>query len=203
HIAPGAEVLRELFGGKPTLLMLDEISVYLRRVERAFPDASRQFAAFVHALFKAVASTPQVALVYTLALGKDDKAQDAYKEENERAAAALAEAESVAVRSSTALNPTAEDETADVLRVRLFERVDRSVASGVIDAYAHLWANNKQGLPAEASMPELKEQFARTYPLHPKLLEMLTEKTASLSTFQRTRGMLRLLARTVHLWRNQ
>jgi hypothetical protein len=33
---------------------------------------------------------------------------------------------------------------------------------------------------------------------------MLTEKTASLSTFQRTRGMLRLLARTVHhLWRIQ
>jgi hypothetical protein len=33
---------------------------------------------------------------------------------------------------------------------------------------------------------------------------MLTEKTSSLSTFQRTRGMLRLLARTIHhLWRIQ
>jgi hypothetical protein len=204
HIAPGAEILRELFGNQPTLILLDEISVYLRKVERAFPDASRQFTAFVHALFKAVASTPQVALVYTLAIGKDDKAQDASKEENERAAAALAEAESVAVRSSTALNPTAEDETADVLRVRLFETVDRAAAAEVIDAYSRLWANNKDALPAEAASPELKEQFARTYPLHPKLLELLTEKTASLSTFQRTRGMLRLLARTVHLlWRNQ
>ncbi len=204
HIAPGAEILRELFGNQPTLIMLDEISVYLRKVERAFPDASRQFTAFVHALFKAVASTPQVALVYTLAIGKDDKAQDAYKEENERAAAALAEAESVAVRSSTALNPTAEDETADVLRVRLFETVDWSKAADGIEAYARLWASNKDTLPAEAASPELKEQFARTYPLHPKLLELLTEKTASLSTFQRTRGMLRLLARTVHLlWRNQ
>jgi hypothetical protein len=204
HIAPGAEVLRELFGNQPTLIMLDEVSVYLRKVERAFPDASRQFAAFVHALFKAVASTPQVALVYTLAVGKDDKAQDAYKEENERAAAALAEAESVAVRSSTALNPTAEDETADVLRVRLFDRVDSSAVAGILETYSHVWSTNKEALPAEASSPELKEQFVRTYPLHPKLLEMLTEKTASLSTFQRTRGMLRLLARTVHiLWRNQ
>ena len=204
HVAPGAEVLRELFGNRPTLILLDEISVYLRKVERAFPDASRQFTAFVHALFKAVASTPQVALVYTLAIGKDDKAQDAYKEENERAAAALAEAESVAVRSSTALNPTAEDETADVLRVRLFERVDRNAAAEVVEAYARLWAGNRDTLPAESTSPGLKEQFLRTYPLHPKLLELLTEKTASLSTFQRTRGMLRLLARTVHLlWRNQ
>ncbi|GIU78629.1 MAG: hypothetical protein KatS3mg005_1867 [Bryobacteraceae bacterium] len=204
HIAPGAEVLRELFGSQPTLIMLDEISVYLRKVERAFPDAGRQFAAFVHALFKAVASTPRVALVYTLAIGEDEKARDAYREENERAAAALAEAESVAVRSSTALNPTAEDETVDVLRVRLFESVDRARAAEVIDAYAQLWARNRDMLPAEAVLPELKEQFARTYPFHPRLLEMLTEKTASLSTFQRTRGMLRLLARTVHLlWRNQ
>jgi hypothetical protein len=204
HIAPGTEVLRELFGNQPTLILLDEVSVYLRKVERAFPDASRQFTAFVHALFKAVASTPQAALVYTLAIGKDDKAQDAYKEENERAAAALEEAEKVAVRSTTALDPTAEDETADVLRVRLFESVDRSKAAEVIEAYSRLWSSNKDALPAEATSPELKEQFARTYPLHPKLLEMLTEKTASLSTFQRTRGMLRLLARTVHLlWRNQ
>ena len=204
HIAPGAELLRELFGNQPTLIMLDEVSVYLRKVERAFPDAGRQFAAFVHALFKAVASTPQVALVYTLAIGKDEKAYDAYKEETEHAAAALAEAEAVAVRSSTALNPTADDETADVLRVRLFEGVDRSKAAEVIEAYARLWNSNKEALPTEATSPELKEQFLRTYPLHPKLLELLTEKTASLATFQRTRGMLRLLARTVHLlWRTQ
>jgi len=124
HIAPGADTIRELFGGQPTLILLDEVSVYLRKVERAFPDASKQFAAFIHDLFKAVASTPQVALVYTLAIGKDDQAKDAYKEENERAAAAMAEAESVAVRSTTPLNPTEEDETPNVLRARLFESVD-------------------------------------------------------------------------------
>jgi hypothetical protein len=204
HIAPGADTIRELFGGEPTLILLDEISVYLRKVERAFPDASKQFAAFVHDLFKAVASTPQVALVYTLAVGKDDKAGDAYKEENERAAAAMAEAESVAVRSTTPLNPTEEDETANVLRARLFEKVDLSAAETVITAYSQVWNTNRDTLPADAADSELRDAFARSYPLHPKLLEMLMEKTASLSTFQRTRGMLRLLARTVHhLWRIQ
>jgi len=52
--------------------------------------------------------------VYTLAVGSDDVGKDAYKEENERAAAAMAEAEKVAARSSTNLNPTEEDETANV-----------------------------------------------------------------------------------------
>src|SRR5229473_2764052 len=204
HIAPGADTIRELFGGEPTLILLDEVSVYLRKVERAFPDASKQFAAFIHDLFKAVASTPQVALVYTLAIGKDDQAKDAYKEENERAAAAMAEAESVAVRSTTPLNPTEEDETPNVLRARLFESVDLNAAQEVLAAYNQVWNTNKDGLPADAASPELRDQFGRSYPLHPKLLEMLTEKTASLSTFQRTRGMLRLLARTIHqLWRTQ
>ena len=204
HIAPGADTIRELFGGQPTLILLDEISVYLRKVERAYPDASKQFAAFIHDLFKAVASTPQVALVYTLAVGKDDKAGDAYKDENERAAAAMSEAESVAVRSTTPLNPTEEDETPDVLRARLFESVDLKAAKTVIAGYAQVWNANRDTLPADAADPELRDRFARSYPLHPKLLEMLTEKTSSLSTFQRTRGMLRLLARTVHhLWRIQ
>jgi hypothetical protein len=204
HIAPGAETIRELFGAQPTLILLDEISVYLRKVERAFPDASKQFAAFVHDLFKAVASTPQVALVYTLAVGKDDKAGDAYKDENERAAAAMSEAETVAVRSTTPLNPTEEDETPNVLRARLFETVDLVAAQSVIAGYSRVWNSNRDTLPADAADPELRDRFARSYPLHPKLLEMLTEKTSSLSTFQRTRGMLRLLARTIHhLWRIQ
>jgi hypothetical protein len=204
HTAPGAETIRELFGGKPTLILLDEVSVYLRKVEQVKPGASKQFAAFVHDLFKAVASSPQVALVYTLAVGKSNEASDAYKAENERAAVAMAEAESVAVRTSTTLNPTEEDETANVLRARLFESVDLTGAQEVISKYGSLWTANKEGLPEEATTPELREAFARSYPLHPKLLEMLTEKTASLSTFQRTRGMLRLLARGVnYLWRNR
>lgn len=198
HIAPGADTIRELFGNEPVLIMLDEVSVYLRKVERAQPDAAKQFAAFVHDLFKAVASSPRVALVYTLAIGKDLKGHDAYKEENERAMRAMQEAESVAARSTTGLNPTEEDETADILRARLFETIDDAKAKETIAAYSQLWNNNREVLPVDALSPELREQFARSFPLHPKLLEMLTEKTASLSTFQRTRGMLRLLARVGH-----
>lgn len=204
HIAPGTETIRELFGNEPTLILMDEVSVYLRKVEMAFPGASEQFTAFVHALFKAVSSSPNVALVYTLAVGSDDAAKDAYKEENERAAAAMAEVEKVAARSSTNLNPTEEDETANVLRARLFEKVDLDLGQQVIDAYRKVWMANKEALPIDAVSPELADQFSRSYPLHPKLLEMFKEKTASLSTFQRTRGMLRLLARTVHLlWKDQ
>jgi len=202
HIAPGAETFRELFSGKPTLIMLDEVSVYLRKVEEARPGASQQFTAFIQALFKAVESSPQVALVLTLAVGKDAQAKDAYKAEHERALHALAEAESVVSRKATQLNPTEEDETAEVLKRRLFDRVDAKAADAVVAEYAKVWSQNQGSLPPNAGTVETKDLFRRGYPLHPETMTLLTEKLASLNNFHRTRGMLRLLARTVHqLWK--
>ena len=204
HVAPGAQTIKELFGGRPTLIMLDEVSVYLRKVEEAKPGASEQFTAFVQALFKAVESSPRVALVLTLAVGKDAQAKDAYKAEHARALQALAEAESVVSRKATQLNPTEEDETAEVLKRRLFDGVDAEAAEAVVAEYAKVWSQNQSSLPPNAGTPETKDLFRRGFPLHPETLVLLTEKLASLNNFHRTRGMLRLLARTVHrLWKTR
>ena len=75
--------------------------------------------AFLTSLFKAVEGAPNAALVYTLAIGKDGRATDAYNEENQFIADNMAEAESVSARKATLLNPTEEDETVQVLRRRL------------------------------------------------------------------------------------
>ena len=205
HTAPGDGIIVELFGREPSLILIDEVSVYLRKASRAFPGAAEQFPAFIHALIKAVASTPRVALVCTLAVRADDKeAKDAYKAEQQIAMQAFDEAESVLSRKATQINPTEEDETVDVLRRRLFERVDTEAACEVIAAYADVWDRNKEGLSTDPFDAETRDQFRRGYPLHPETLTTLIEKTSSLSTFHRTRGMLRILARTVfNLWKTR
>ncbi len=200
RIAPGADTLRELFGGEPTLILLDELSVYLRKV-RNLADARDQLTAFLTSLFKAVESAPNAALVYTLAIGKDGRATDAYNEENQFIADNMAEAESVSARKATLLNPTEEDETVQVLRRRLFSSIDETKVAPVVTAYRDLWTMNKGALAADAARSETVETFQSSYPLHPEILETLTGKTATLGNFQRVRGMLRLLARTIaHLW---
>ena len=202
-IAPGAETLRELFGGEPTLILLDELSVYLRKV-RNLENARDQLTAFLTSLFKAVESTPNAVLVYTLAIGKDRLATDAYSDENQFIADQMAEVESVSARKATLLNPTEEDETVKVLQCRLFESIDEAAIPAVADAYQSLWSANKESLVADAVRPEISETFRASYPLHPEVLETLTGKTATLSNFQRVRGMLRLLARTIsHLWQEK
>lgn len=203
RVAPGAETLRELFGGEPTLILLDELSVYLRKVGNA-GNARHQLTAFLTSLFKAVEGAPDAVLVYTLAIGRDGRASDAYSDENQFIADQMAEAESVSARKATLLNPTEEDETVQVLRRRLFEAIDESAADAVSQAYRTQWTAHREDLPESATRPEASELFRSSYPLHPEVLDTLTGKTATLSNFQRVRGMLRLLARTVsHLWREK
>ena len=198
--APGAETLRALFGGAPTLILLDELSVYLRKVQ-VVGKGGEQLTAFLTSLIKAVETAPQAALVYTLAIGKEGKAADAYKKENELIAERMAEVESVSARKATLLNPTREDETVLVLRRRLFETIDEAGAKEVIAAYRRLWTSGGDSLPADLHAPRAEEAFRLSFPLHPETLATLTGKTATLGNFQRVRGMLRLLARTIaRLW---
>jgi len=199
-IAPGAETLAELFGDHPALILLDEISVYLRKIKNRV-GARDQLTAFLTSLFKAVESSPRACLVYTLAIGKDGKSGDAYSDENQFIADKMAEAESVSARKATLLNPTEDDETVQVLRRRLFKRIDDAGAASVIDAYRALWNANRDALSLEAGKAETVAGFRASYPLHPDVLDTFTTKTATLANFQRVRGMLRILGRTVaRLW---
>ena len=195
-VAPGADTLRELFGGEPTLILLDELSVYLRKVQQSGA-ARDQLTAFLTSLFKAVEGTQHAALVYTLAIGKEGRAVDAYSAENQFIADRMAEAESVSARKATLLNPTEEDETAQVLRRRLFEFIDDAAARDAVAAYQAVWSAKREAIADDAARPETAEAFRASYPLHPEVLQTLTSKTATLDTFQRVRGMLRLLARTI------
>lgn len=205
HTAPGAETLAELFGGEPCLILLDELSVYLRKARNLHGAAAgEQLSAFLTSLFKAVESNPRVSLVYTLAIGKDGKAGDAYSAENVFIADKMAEAESISARKATLLNPTEDHETVQVLLRRLFVNIDAAKAGPVIEAYRALWLANKGILPPDANHPGTIDAARNSYPLHPEVLETLTTKTATLQNFQRVRGMLRLLARTIaQMWQTR
>lgn len=202
RVAPGADTLRELFDGKPTLILLDELSIYLRKV-KGRRDAD-QLTPFLTALFKAVESTPGAALVFTLAIGKGGKATDAYSDENQWVAGRLDEAESVAARKATLLDPTAEHEVAQVLRRRLFQQVDDAGAREVVDAYRKLWHDQAVRIPEARLNEDRPKELAEGFPFHPALMAALTDKLSTLANFQRVRGMLRLLTQTIaHLWKQR
>ena len=199
---PGANTLKMLIGGGPTLILLDELAVYLRKAA-AHDDAGKQFVAFLTTLIKAVESSPNAALVYTLAAGSDSG--DAYRDENrELANRLMSESESVSSRKATLLNPTEEGETIQILRRRLFEGRDEKQVDVVVDAYRRAWKANRDKLPDVVDLPKTVDEFRAGYPLHPDILNTLISKTSTLENFQRVRGMLRMLGYVVHdLWKRR
>ncbi|GBE30120.1 hypothetical protein BMS3Bbin04_01146 [bacterium BMS3Bbin04] len=197
RVAPGAETIRQLFDGQPALILLDELSIYLRKIHGQ--KEAGQLTPFLTGLFKAVESSPGVALVFTLAIGKEGKATDAYSEENLYVAKKIEEAEQVAARKATLLDPTAEHETAQVLRRRLFKSIDDDTAEEVVEQFQVLWSKYAEDLPTQGSGTNWRSEFRNGYPFHPALMTVLTDKLSTLNRFQRVRGMLRLLTRTVAL----
>lgn len=194
---PGSDTMRELLGDGPALILLDELAVYLRKA-RMHEGAEGQFAAFLTALIKAVESSPNAALVYTLAASSE---ADAYSNENRKL---LDELKSISARKGTLLNPTEEGETVQILWRRLFERRDESKARMVVDAYRDVWKSNHDRLPDVVDNVKTAEEFRAGYPLHPDILGTLISKTSTLDDFQRVRGMLRLLGHVVHdLWKHR
>jgi hypothetical protein len=208
-VAPGSGVLSELIGDRPSLILIDELSVYLRKLRQAAKgEASGQLTAFLTALFKAVESSPRACVVFTLAVDKEGKAADAYQSENQEISQAVADIQeelgAVSARKATLLDPTEEDETIHVLKRRLFERIDATNLQTVINAYQQVWHVNEAALPEHVNPVDAADALRESYPFHPEVLETLRSKTSTLVNFQRVRGMLRLLARVVaDVWQHR
>jgi len=203
--APSTEPWQKLIGDEPALIMIDEIAEYLR-VSGGVPvgrgTLAEQTVAFLMSLIKFVAESKRAVLVYTLA-----ESSDAFGKESDLVRAALAEAKSVSARQEHVLTPSAEDEISAIVTHRMFASVDQRAGRQIARCYASYYERMVgQGvdLPQRATRSQYAEEIARSYPFHPELLTTLNRKTSTIPNFQKTRGVLRLLAQTVRkLWQEK
>lgn len=194
RISPGKEPLRELFRQcGPALILMDEILVYQVKaagVRVGETTLQAQTFAFLQELSEVVGSMPQVALVLTF----PESHLEYYDQEG--AAEAFARLENIFGRVQAVRVPVQGEEIYEVIRRRLFEQVDETAVQAVIDRYVNLYRATK-GLYEDAYRPEYHQRLRRAFPFHPELIRTLYERWGTLQGFQRTRGVLRLLARVV------
>lgn len=97
-------------------------------------------------------------------------------------------------RLGKAVTMSADSEIAEILRRRLFEwKGLDSDAEKTCREYAE-WVRENAGAVAGISAENAYERFRACYPFHPAALSVFERKWAALPTFQRTRGVLRMLA---------
>jgi predicted AAA+ superfamily ATPase len=200
--APGADQWHEIIGGRPTVLLVDEIARYVT-VAEAVPVAdstlAKQVTAFLMSLMEAVASEPRAVLVLTTT-----EVTEAFGDQTEQVLAAIAEAYQLVARKEFVLRPSDEADLPRILARRLFASVDPNASQPVATDYA---SASSEAFGRGADLPERLTsgtwagEVAETYPFHPDLLTVLDKRLSTIPNFHRTRGALRLLARTVRvLW---
>jgi len=185
RVAPGKDLLHKLLGGAPTLLLMDEVAEYVVKVR----DFREQVIAFFQELTEAVKVLPQCALVVTL------PSSAPYGEEGERV---LRQLQQVFGRIEAIYTPVEGEEIYEILRRRLFEdTADPSEVRQVADGYWEMYRRLGDDVPPEVRDIAYRDKLRKAYPFHPEIIDLLFERWSTYSTFQRTRGVLRLLAEVV------
>jgi uncharacterized protein len=98
--------------------------------------------------------------------------------------------------------PVMPTESFEIVRRRLFSsEIDYPARDAVIKAFASMYRNNSREFPSKVLDSDYMDRLADAYPIHPELFDKLYEEWSSLERFQRTRGVLRLMAAVIHeLW---
>lgn len=195
RISPGTSVLERLLGGKPTLIVLDEIARHLRAAE-ATPvgnsTLSKQVVAFLFSLMDLAAACDHLVFVYTLA-----SSSDTFGEET----ADLREMIQASARQERVLSPSTDVEIYNIVKQRLFLSVSAEATENAAAEYLQAYRSSRLTLPEGCQDARYATAIAESYPFHPELFNLLTKKIASIPEFQKTRGALRLFAWVVrYLW---
>ena len=202
-IAPGSNLLEAIFKKySPCLILIDEWVAYLRQIYKVDGLPSGSFDAnlsFVQSLTEAVKTSPSTLLVAALPASQIEVGGDGGQE-------ALVRLKQTFSRVESSWRPASQEESYEIVRRRLFKDIpgDRfHHRDNTLKQFAKLYRENANEFPRGSADEDYRRKLEKAYPIHPELFEQLHTGWGSLERFQRTRGVLRLMAQAIHeLWMN-
>ena len=210
---PG-DVLRELFKEYgPCLILIDEWVAYARQLhdQSDLPAGGfeTQFT-FAQALTESAKLAGNCMLVISLPASDTSGSPHTQTDDVEvggiRGREALDRLRNVVGRVESSWRPATAEEGFEIVRRRLFEPLageqfkNRDVTAR---AFADLYRSQGAEFPKECVDSDYEKRIQAAYPIHPEIFDRLYNDWSTLVKFQRTRGVLRLMAAVIHsLWQN-
>ncbi len=205
RVAPGGDIIRDLLtkgaGGRPVLILLDEVLKYMERsaaVSVLDSTLQRQAKDFFQNLTVEVSGSSNAAMVYSLTWSSKEALGNV---------ALLSEIDHLASRVDQLREPVSGDEVLPIIHRRLLggdadgiaagdvSTVYQDVVTGMQRAYAETAYERQQ---ADEDGRLLRDRMRAAYPFHPALIDIMKERWTAVDAFQRTRGALRFLASCLH-----
>ena len=200
---PGA-ALRTLFQQcGPAVVLIDEWVAYARQLRDGGDgpllvggDFDTQFT-FAQALTEAAGAVSNVVVLVSIPASDIEVGA-------ERGRTALEKLKNVVTRKAAQWQPASPDESFEIVRRRLFDPVPAEMAKvrdGVIRAYSDMYRDQGKEFPSGVGEADYRKRMELSYPIHPELFDRLFDDWSALDKFQRTRGVLRLMALAIsQLW---
>ena len=199
--SPGKAVLESLLSRyAPCVILIDELVAYVRQFEEGKTLTGGSFdsnLSFVQALTEALKAVPTAVLLASLP--ESDKEAG-----SQRGVKALASLSHYFGRIQALWKPVGTEEAFEIVRRRLFTSInDKLAAEAVCREFADYYIANGDDFPRETQESRYFERLMHAYPIHPEVFDRLYEDWSSLDNFQRTRGVLKLMAKVIHrLWKD-
>ena len=198
-VSPGSEALKNLFDAcGPCLILMDELVAYAKKIYgvSGLPAGSfDNFISFIQEVTEAVRASQNSLIVASIPESEIEIGGEAGK-------IALETIEHTFGRMESIWKPVAANEGFEVVRRRLFLNCkDPAGRDMVCSRFSQMYIENSGDFPYEAKEVDYRERMVSCYPIHPEIFDRLYEDWSTLEHFQRTRGVLRLMASVIHeLW---
>jgi predicted AAA+ superfamily ATPase len=197
--SPGKDVLCALLARyAPCVVLLDELVVYIRQFVESQALSGGTYdsnLSFIQSLTEAAKLVPNAVVLASLP-ESDSQAG------GPRGVSALRALESVFNRVQALWKTVAPEEAFEIVRRRLFEPLRDAKARDVVcRAFADAYVAEGTKLPQETQESRYYDRMVHAYPIHPEVFAQLYEEWTTIEGFQRTRGVLKLMAKVIfRLW---
>ncbi|MER9630996.1 ATP-binding protein [Mesorhizobium sp. M0296] len=199
--SPGKDVLRELLERhSPCVVLIDELVAYIRQFQESQAISGGSYdsnLSFVQALTEAVKQVPRAIVLASLP-------ESDLEAGGQRGVTALRALEKTFGRVQALWKPVATEEAFEIVRRRLFEPVrDEKAHESVCRAFADAYVAEGVKLPADTQERHYYDRLLHAYPIHPEVFDRLYDDWTTIDGFQRTRGVLKLMAKVIfRLWKD-
>jgi predicted AAA+ superfamily ATPase len=199
--SPGKEVLASLLERyAPCIILIDELVAYVRQFNEGKVLTGGTFdsnLSFIQALTEALKAVPTAVLLASLP-------QSAIEAGSEHGKMALDALSHYFGRVQSLWKPVATEEAFEIVRRRLFNEINnKSAMADVCRLFAEYYIQNRDDFPQETQEGKYLRRLEQAYPIHPEVFDRLYEDWSSLDNFQRTRGVLKMMATVIHrLWKD-
>ena len=200
-VNPGNALIALFRQAAPCLVLIDEWVAFVRQLYGVNGLPAGSFDAnltFAQALTESARAVPDTLVVASLPSSDIEIGGEGGRE-------ALARLKNTFSRMESAWRPASSEEGFEIVRRRLFQPITDpllyAARDAVVRGFSDLYRGQPQEFPSSCREAEYERRLQAAYPIHPELFDRLYNDWSSLDKFQRTRGVLRLMAAVIHaLW---